>query len=594
MIDTDVTSPPPEDPEMTQTTLPEMPKPSPPAHPLQPAEREKLELLEGVIERGRKTFLEVGGALLEINEERLYRETHASFEAYLDERWDGMGRGRAYEFMRASRTAAAIAESSEVQPRSEGQLRPLTRLEAEQQPQAWARAVELAGGDQPTGAEVAQAVRELKGEPEPAPRPQRDPSLVEGGFAEWREGVSDAPAPADQCATCGKAVEPGADHKCAPPKLQSDTARCSRCGGVAPWEYPAGFNTTLCAPCVREERTPADPLTDEAQLARDAVVRFDATDLKYRMAAHLPQQGGWQVEVVDAGRDPERTVGERRFISTDRLIGGGWSVLGEIEPDDEDTPPTDPGARAYLQVPLPPAAPPAPSPASVEIALRKILTRAELEFRRAAQTGLSDADLRSTIVIKGKDGAGSDGKSVWWEFASGSQPKVWVSDQIGAPRRSEPPTLVGASLLCAVRELWGIPLPGQARPTDVEIEPTPAAGRPAASTSKPGLPKDAAEKVAEQKGQAVQPSAWEGLSTVIVPSDLLPRVAKAGGDAATALTLGCDFVETIGEFELSAAAALELLRRFLDACCEYGVDPDAAISAIQDLPACDEGADDAA
>ena len=42
---------------------------------------------EAVIERGLRTFVEVGEALLRIRDERLYRETHGTFEDYCRERW---------------------------------------------------------------------------------------------------------------------------------------------------------------------------------------------------------------------------------------------------------------------------------------------------------------------------------------------------------------------------------------------------------------------------------------------------------------------------------------------------------------------------
>ena len=49
---------------------------------------------EATIERGLETFHEVGAALLEIQDGRLYRETHAAFEDYCRERWQ-MSRRRA-------------------------------------------------------------------------------------------------------------------------------------------------------------------------------------------------------------------------------------------------------------------------------------------------------------------------------------------------------------------------------------------------------------------------------------------------------------------------------------------------------------------
>ena len=47
----------------------------------------RLAELETVIERGQQTFVEVGNALMEIRDQRLYRKTHATFEAYCKERW---------------------------------------------------------------------------------------------------------------------------------------------------------------------------------------------------------------------------------------------------------------------------------------------------------------------------------------------------------------------------------------------------------------------------------------------------------------------------------------------------------------------------
>lgn len=47
------------------------------------ADTERLKELESVIERGTKTFIEVGYALAEIRDQRLYRQTHATFESVL-------------------------------------------------------------------------------------------------------------------------------------------------------------------------------------------------------------------------------------------------------------------------------------------------------------------------------------------------------------------------------------------------------------------------------------------------------------------------------------------------------------------------------
>lgn len=59
-----------------------------------------LAACELVIERGLTTFLEVGQALTTIRDQRLYQASHATFEAYLQERWN-ITRGRAYQLIQA-------------------------------------------------------------------------------------------------------------------------------------------------------------------------------------------------------------------------------------------------------------------------------------------------------------------------------------------------------------------------------------------------------------------------------------------------------------------------------------------------------------
>lgn len=51
-------------------------------------ERTNLSQCEQVIEKGLNTFLEVGKALADIRDNRLYRESHKTFEKYCKEVWD--------------------------------------------------------------------------------------------------------------------------------------------------------------------------------------------------------------------------------------------------------------------------------------------------------------------------------------------------------------------------------------------------------------------------------------------------------------------------------------------------------------------------
>jgi len=122
--------------------------------------REKTELaeLETIIESGMKSFLVVGRALLKIRDSRLYRDSHRTFDDYCRDRW-GMTR------MRASQLIAAVAVSENVNNclQNEAQARPLTRLEPEQQAEAWQEAVETAPNGKVTAAHVENVVGRIKG-----------------------------------------------------------------------------------------------------------------------------------------------------------------------------------------------------------------------------------------------------------------------------------------------------------------------------------------------------------------------------------------------------------------------------------------------
>ncbi|MEU3096581.1 hypothetical protein ABZ690_17735, partial [Streptomyces sp. NPDC006967] len=53
---------------------------------------------EAVIERGIKTFYEVGTALADIRDRKLYRADYGTFEEYAEKRWQ-MSRRRAYQMI---------------------------------------------------------------------------------------------------------------------------------------------------------------------------------------------------------------------------------------------------------------------------------------------------------------------------------------------------------------------------------------------------------------------------------------------------------------------------------------------------------------
>ncbi|OKH31791.1 hypothetical protein NIES2119_27880 [[Phormidium ambiguum] IAM M-71] len=133
---------------------------------LNASERARLDELETAIDRGLQTFYEVGKALEEIREQKLYRETHKTFEAYCRDRW-GIARPTAYRFINAAQVMENLSPIGDILPRKENQVRPLTQLSPELQIEIWQQAVELASNGIPTGAAVQRLVDEKLSSPNP-------------------------------------------------------------------------------------------------------------------------------------------------------------------------------------------------------------------------------------------------------------------------------------------------------------------------------------------------------------------------------------------------------------------------------------------
>lgn len=101
--------------------------------PLTDDEYADFERCETTIEKGRQTFLEVGAALAEIKERRLYRQYHPSFDAYCREQWE-MGKSQAYRLIDAAEIVTEL-ETSPIGdtplPKTESQARELSKVPAE-------------------------------------------------------------------------------------------------------------------------------------------------------------------------------------------------------------------------------------------------------------------------------------------------------------------------------------------------------------------------------------------------------------------------------------------------------------------------------
>ena len=145
-------------------------------------EQNELQQHEAVIERGLKTFVEVGMALAAIRDGGLYKQSHATFEDYCQRRWR-MARQTAYQYIDAAQVTENVRNCGHLPaPANEAQARPLARLEPEQQREAWALTVETAPHGIVTAAHVKKTVRMLergkKGSDQPLAFPQGTFSVI--------------------------------------------------------------------------------------------------------------------------------------------------------------------------------------------------------------------------------------------------------------------------------------------------------------------------------------------------------------------------------------------------------------------------------
>jgi len=121
-------------------------------------ESRDLARLERVVTTGLDKFTEVGKALTEIRDRKLYRLLHRTFEDYCQDKWK-VGRTYAHRLMAAAETTEMLPKGNK--PRSERQVRPLTRLPKTKRVEAWERAVASSPTGQPSAKQVETAVRKI-------------------------------------------------------------------------------------------------------------------------------------------------------------------------------------------------------------------------------------------------------------------------------------------------------------------------------------------------------------------------------------------------------------------------------------------------
>jgi len=135
-------------------------------------EQTELDFLEGRIDQALSlataASITIATCLKQIHDKHLYRP-HGTFDSYCRTRWQ-RGRQWGYQLIEAAQVLNTLTDDQNVRncvqilPENEAQIRPLTRLNPEQQPSAWSRAVELADQDGSgiTARHVQQAVDETK------------------------------------------------------------------------------------------------------------------------------------------------------------------------------------------------------------------------------------------------------------------------------------------------------------------------------------------------------------------------------------------------------------------------------------------------
>ena len=127
---------------------------------LSEAEKAERDDLERTVQQA---FFVAGQALKALRDKRLYRETHATFESYVRDRFD-YTRAAAYYLIKSSVVYENLkcqqfvdTNKSTILPTKESQCRPLAKLSPERQREVWQTAVDRAKGKVPS-ARIVKAI----------------------------------------------------------------------------------------------------------------------------------------------------------------------------------------------------------------------------------------------------------------------------------------------------------------------------------------------------------------------------------------------------------------------------------------------------
>ena len=134
--------------------------------PLTAPEQGRLVELERVVDTGLGTFVEVGLALKEIRDSRLYRTQHATFENYCQQRWR-FTRTHGHRLIVAAEVAGDLLPIGNKLLTCEAQVRELAPLSAERRREVWLQ-VTASGYVPPTAKRIREAILEQRVPRKPA------------------------------------------------------------------------------------------------------------------------------------------------------------------------------------------------------------------------------------------------------------------------------------------------------------------------------------------------------------------------------------------------------------------------------------------
>ena len=154
--------------------------------PLTMQESTRLMALEKIVTTGLQSWIEVGEALIEIRDSRLYKIEAKTFEEYCQTRFK-MDRTYAHRLMNGAPIAKDLLPKGNI---SERAVREIAKVAPERRQEIFDKATESASGHVPTAREIKHVVsldEEEGGEEPPATKPSIQLKIINKGMTHWKE-----------------------------------------------------------------------------------------------------------------------------------------------------------------------------------------------------------------------------------------------------------------------------------------------------------------------------------------------------------------------------------------------------------------------